>query len=90
MPTQRESSRKEWTSRDTIEDTNSGSLQRIADAVEKIAASYDQMRNAREFWERRAKENLAAAERLARSNNALRGAITRAKNKLNHPPKGNP
>ena len=78
-------SRVDWgTSSDgllNIEQINCGAILRIADAVEKMAASYDQMRNARDYWERRAKENQATADRLARSNAALRGVIARAKRK---------
>lgn len=36
MNTQRAASKNNWTSDDTVGDINSGSLQRIADALEKI------------------------------------------------------
>lgn len=39
MATQREASRQNWTSENTREDINSGSLQRMADALEKIAGN---------------------------------------------------
>ena len=37
----RELSRKEFTSNGTVEHINCGSLQRIADALEKVAINYD-------------------------------------------------
>lgn len=37
MTTNREASRRDWESRDTVESINCGSFQRIADACEKIA-----------------------------------------------------
>lgn len=40
MSSQREASKKEWKSNDTIEDLNSGSLQRIADATETMAKGF--------------------------------------------------
>jgi selenocysteine lyase/cysteine desulfurase len=75
----RATSRKTWNSGTTLADINAGSLQRIADATEKMAASYDSMRSSRDYWERRAKEETEAARRLVRRVNALRGVITRLK-----------
>lgn len=77
----RESSRREWASRDTVQEIGGGALQRIADAVEKMAQSYDRMRDDRDRWQRRANESQAEAERLARRIAALKGTITRMKRK---------
>ncbi|MCJ7563704.1 MAG: hypothetical protein MUP52_03830 [Candidatus Aminicenantes bacterium] len=41
MNTQRAASKKNWTSDDTVGDINSGSLQRIADALEKVVIRMD-------------------------------------------------
>lgn len=75
----RESSHKDWQSGDTIEHINAGSLQRIADATELMAKNYaeliaerDQARRSETYWR-------DEADRIARSNNALRGVITKMK-----------
>ena len=75
----REDSRKRWNSNTSIEHINAGSLQRIADAVElsckdreKLERDYAYMRKARDSAQE-------CAERLARSNSALRGVIKRMK-----------
>jgi hypothetical protein len=65
----------------TLEQLQTGALLRIADAAEKLAASYDTLWNERDFQEGRAKH---AHERLAkaqRSNRALRGYLKRLKRK---------
>lgn len=75
----REDSRKRWHSNTSIEHINAGSLQRIADAVElsckdreKLERDYAYIRKARDLAQER-------ADRLARSNAALRGVIKRMK-----------
>ena len=75
----REDSRKRWNSNTSIEHINAGSLQRIADAVElsckdreKLERDYAYIRKARDLAQER-------ADRLARSNAALRGVIKRMK-----------
>jgi len=76
-------SRKNWGTSDpeplTIEQIKIGALLRIADAVEKMASSYDTVRNARDFWESRAKDKQRTIDSLARSNAALRGVVKRMK-----------
>lgn len=82
MASQREASKKEWTSRDTLEEVNAGSLQRIADATEKMASNYTQLQNNLD-WEKKANKGLLeTCERLRRRNQALRGVITKLKKKL--------
>lgn len=56
-----------------------GCLQRIADAVEKMASSYDAMREDRDRYKRWYEDEQAATGRLCRSNAALRGHIKRLK-----------
>lgn len=75
----RDASRQDWASGSTNEDINAGSLQRIADATEKMAASYDAMRNDRDRYERWYKEERARCEKRDRQISALRGVITRLK-----------
>lgn len=72
-------SRKEWNAERTLEAINAGSLQRIADATEKMAASYDAMRIDRDSWKARYEERRVECSRLALSIRSLRGVITRLK-----------
>ncbi len=79
----REESRSDWGARDeggfSLAQVNTGALLRIADAVEKMAESYDTMRRDRDVWKERA---LFARRRLdteRRRTAALRGWIKRAR-----------
>ena len=63
----------------TLEQVNCGSLLRIADAAEKMAASYDQLREERDRYKRWYEREQADNKRLRRSNAALRGHLKRAK-----------
>lgn len=79
MPTIKDNSRGTWTGLGTIEHINAGSLQRIADATEKIAVNYDDLlrdkksaEESRDYWR-------GQAERGRRQISALRGVITRMK-----------
>lgn len=70
----------------TYEGVNTGPLQRIADAQErmadacdKMAGNYTQLRADREMYERWYKQERASVAKLQRSNNALRGVINRRK-----------
>lgn len=80
MATQREASKQNWDSRNTVEDINSGSLQRIADATEKMAGNYIQLQHDRDLYKRWYEEQYATVKRLCKSNAALRGHIKRLKN----------
>ena len=66
----------------TIEAINAGSLQRIADATEKMAVRHtdlmrerDSFKASRDYWEKQ-------YEDAVRSNRSLRGQITKLKNAL--------
>ena len=63
----------------TIEKINAGSLQRIADATEKMAASYDALRIDRDYWRDKSVRQAAEISALKHSIRSLRGAITRLK-----------
>lgn len=78
---QREASRQNWSATGQIQEINSGSLQRIADATEKMAASYDYLREDRDRYKRRYQEETLRREKRDRQVAALRGAITRMKRK---------
>lgn len=89
MPNQREHSKLNWASGGQIEEINAGSLQRIADAVErsaaageKIAADYDKMRGERDMyrdWYRAGQHEKAI---LYKRISALQGVITKQRKKL--------
>ena len=67
--------------RPTYDEINSGSLQRIADATEKMAGNFTALQNKAASLERDLELSRACSLRLARQNTALRGVITRIKNK---------
>ena len=79
MATLRDMSRKNWTGTNLREEIAVGSLQRIADATEKMAQSYEKIISDRDTYCRLYKNECECSERLARSNAALRGVITKLK-----------
>lgn len=82
MGTQRQASRREWNSRDTAEDINCGSLQRIADATEAMARNHIELQ---ERYNLMLKEREIHFKRVARLENSIRsyrGTITKLKKKL--------
>jgi hypothetical protein len=81
----REDSRRHWTSNSSAVDINCGSLQRIADAVEKMAASYDDLREDRDRYREWNDANNKRLAALNRKVAAQKGVITKLKKKLNPP-----
>ncbi len=83
MTTLREHSRTAWEAPDgaTIEQINAGSLQRIADATEKMAASYDRMREDRDRYKAELERATTRINRLLLSQRALNGVITKLRKK---------
>ena len=79
MATMCEQSSTDYTACVSVEQINSGSLQRIAIAVEKMASSYDSMRADRDCYRRWYKEELAKKEVLQHRIAGLRGVINRMK-----------
>lgn len=75
----RESSQHNWSSNDTTEHINAGSLQRIADATEVMSKSWHDLLRERDMYLRWYEEEKEKSERYKRSNRALRGVITRTK-----------
>ena len=81
MATMRESSKREWTSSSLRDDINTGSLQRIADATEKMAVSHVELSDNLERYKRLYVSEQETSKRLNRSNVALRGVITKLRRK---------
>jgi molecular chaperone GrpE (heat shock protein) len=79
MSTQREVSKQDWNGANTIENINSGSLQRIADATEKMASNYLSMERDRDNYKRWYEREVKKVKDLNLSNAALRGVITKLK-----------
>ncbi len=75
----KEASKQVWTSNNSTEHINAGSLQRIADACELMAKNYTSMQNDLKW----AKDRNQRLERelltMTRSNRSLRGYIKRLK-----------
>lgn len=65
----------------TYEEINCGSLQRIADAMDKMASSYDRLREERDRYEQWYRDRNLRVEELERQVAALRGVITKLRNK---------
>lgn len=61
------------------EDINTGCLQRIADAVEKMAESHDKLISSRDYFKRRCEELRIEADALRRSRVAYKAVVTRMK-----------
>ena len=79
MATQRDSSKKDWTSRDTVEDINSGSWQRMADALELMAKNHSDLIRSKDYWKAEAKAGWNRQKKNNRKIAALRGHINRMK-----------
>lgn len=77
MTTLREASRKDWTGKDTLQDINAGSLQRIADAAEKMALRYAELIEQRDRYKSMYVERGEAIARLERRLVAAKGQITK-------------
>lgn len=79
MTDQRQASRHNWNSGDTIEDINAGSLQRIADACETMCRDRETLERDYRYVCRSLDEYRSDMQRLMRKNAALRGVITKLK-----------
>ena len=77
--TQREESRQNWIGKNTVESVNAGSLQRIADAVETMAKSYNDLREESEKYQRWYRTERASSKRANSRISALQGVITKMK-----------
>jgi hypothetical protein len=81
MATQRENSKQEWKGEGTLNDINAGSLQRIADATEKMAKNYVDLQNNLDSYKKLFEDRGGALDRMYRRNSALRGQITKLRKK---------
>lgn len=81
----REESRRNYHTKDdknfTPEELRTGSLLRIADAVEKMAVNYTALQNEVAYLKERKTSLEGQVNRLLRSNAALRGCLKRFKKK---------
>lgn len=79
MSTCREKSKQDWFCDKDPGLIKLGCLQRIADATELMAINHQELVAERDRYQDLAKRNYEEMKRLERSNQALRGVITRMK-----------
>ena len=79
MATLRESGKKDWTSDSTLKHVKVGALQRIADACELMAKSYQQLIADRDYYQREYREKCQDIGHLCNQIRGLKSAITRMK-----------
>lgn len=77
-----ELSQRGWKGIGSIENINTGCLQRIAAATEMIASNYQRMENDLAYYKRRNGEMATSIQKRDRQISALRGVITKMKNKF--------
>jgi len=65
----------------SFEEIQTGCMQRVADATELMATDYRTLVRERDMYKKQHDEQCDRSDRLWWSNNALRGVITRMKNK---------
>lgn len=86
---QREASKQNWNlftdGHPTIQEINSGSLQRIADATELMASNYTRLQNELQWMKESKERQRLEATRLFNQVRTLKGVITKLKKKLNPP-----
>lgn len=71
-------SKKTWAAGDnTLASINAGSLQRIADATEKMAQRHTDLIREREWYERAYKDSVRNQEAVKRQLSAAKGQITK-------------
>jgi len=75
----RETSKKQFDSNDTVEHINAGSLQRIADATQKMAANYIELQEELERYKRRYQQKCDILKVYERQISAYKGQITKLK-----------
>jgi hypothetical protein len=78
----RDDSKGNWTSTGTVESINAGSLQRIADATEKMAGSYIALQADRDRYKKWYEERGEVVAQRNATIAGLRGHNTRLKNQL--------
>lgn len=78
----RELSKQQFSSnaKPSLEDINTGCLQRIADAIEVMSTSYSVIINDRNYYQERLKQEQSCTKRMANQIRGLKAAITKLKN----------
>ena len=79
MTTLREDGKKDWTSNTSINNIQTGALQRIADACELMAKRYQGLIDDRDYYQREYKERGEKIDHLKNQIRGLKSAITRMK-----------
>jgi hypothetical protein len=79
MANMREQSKQNWTGNGTVEHINAGSLQRIADSLERIEAPYKKLLDDAQRYQQWYRDECATNRKMARRIAALQGVITRMK-----------
>ncbi len=77
----RQQSREGWNAEETFEAINAGSLQRIADATEKMAQNYVKLENDYKYMREDRDRYRARYEKELKRSAAYRGVINRMKKK---------
>ena len=67
----------------TLDEVNTGCMQRIALATEKMAGNYTQLQNDTDYYKEIYKERGVTIERLYRQISNMKGQITKLKKKMN-------
>ena len=83
----RQKSRANWgrntTQALTLDEVQLGAILRIADAAEAMAKNHVQLQSERDHYKQCCDQEQERVAKLERSNAALRGQITRLKNRIN-------
>lgn len=79
MANMRDASKQHFESSNSAVDINLGCAQRIADALEKMASSYDKLRESRDWYKAHYEEGGRMLARSEHRIRALKGVITRMK-----------
>lgn len=78
----KQQSKENWSGQEIIENINAGSLQRIADATEKMAGNYTRLQNDCDLYKRWYEAGREERNRLANRIKALKGVITKQKKQI--------
>lgn len=82
MNTLRQESKKDWTSAGNLEHINAGSLQRIADATEKMARNFTSLQEDLDLYKRWYEQEKARVKVRDNQIRGLKGALTKANRKV--------
>lgn len=83
MSTLKELSKNDFSGSDTSDNIQLGCLQRIADATEKMASNYKEMKHDLDMYKKMHADASETIRNLIKSISSLRGQNTKLKKKLN-------